>query len=93
MATAAPRAQLEQAGPGLNLASMNLEPSLSAAAVMGVRSPENKIDLGLVDEVGDPRDDYVRLDIADKEEAISVLSDYDIVMDATTISLNDISTE
>ena len=27
------------------------------------------------------------------EEAISVLSDYDIVMDATTISLNDISTE
>ena len=47
VATAAPRAQLEQAGPGLNLASMNLEPSLSAAAVMGVRSPENKIDLGL----------------------------------------------
>ena len=47
----------------------------------------------LVDEVGDPRVDYVRLDIADKEEAISVLSDYDIVMDATTISLNDISTE
>ena len=47
----------------------------------------------LVDDVGDPRVDYVRLDIADKEEAISVLSDYDIVMDATTISLNDISTE
>ncbi len=47
----------------------------------------------LVDQVGDPRVDYVRLDIADKEEAISVLSDYDIVMDATTISLNDISTE
>ncbi|MCY3760296.1 MAG: DUF4159 domain-containing protein [Gemmatimonadetes bacterium] len=47
VATAAPQARLGQAGPSATLASMNLEPSLSAAAVTGVRSPDNKIDLGL----------------------------------------------
>ena len=47
VATAAPQARLGQAGPSATLASMNLEPRLSAAAVTGVRSPDNKIDLGL----------------------------------------------
>ena len=47
VATAAPQARMGQAGPSATLASMNLEPSLSAAAVTGVRSPDNKIDLGL----------------------------------------------
>ena len=47
VATAAPQARMGQAGPGATLAAMNLEPSLSAAAVTGVRTPDNKIDLGL----------------------------------------------
>lgn len=37
--------------------------------------------------------DVVPINIKDKEEAIKILSDYDIVLDGTTISLNDISTE
>ena len=47
VATAAPQARMGQAGSSAILASMNLEPSLSATAVTGVRSPDNKIDLGL----------------------------------------------
>ena len=49
--------------------------------------------VALVDALGDSRVDWVQLDISKKEEAITVLSEYDIVMDGTTISLNDISTE
>lgn len=37
--------------------------------------------------------DVVPINIKDKEEAIKILSNYDIVLDGTTISLNDISTE
>ena len=47
----------------------------------------------LVEELDDPRVDSVAIDITQKEAAIDLLSPYDIVMDGTTITLNDISTE
>ena len=40
----------------------------------------------------DDRVDFKRVDIFDREAAVKLLSEYDIVMDGTTISLNDLST-
>jgi lysine 6-dehydrogenase len=42
--------------------------------------------------LGDPRVDFVSIDINDEAAAVEVMSPYDIVMDGTTISLNDVST-
>ncbi len=49
--------------------------------------------LELVNELGDRRIDYRKINIKDKEEAVRILSGYDIVLDGTTISLNKLSTE
>ena len=43
--------------------------------------------------INDKRVDSCFVDITNKEEAVAILSDYDIVLDGTTISLNDKSTE
>lgn len=47
----------------------------------------------LIEELNDSRVDYVDIDITNPETAIPVLEPYDIVMDGTTIRLNEISTE
>jgi len=43
-------------------------------------------------ELHDDRVDCIALDICQEESAIQIMSEYDIVMDGTTIHLNDIST-
>lgn len=42
--------------------------------------------------LNDPRVDFKKIDINDKAATVSIMRDYDIVMDGTTISLNDRST-
>lgn len=46
----------------------------------------------LVEELQDARVDFLPIDITNREQAIDTLRAYDIVMDGTTITLNDIST-
>lgn len=46
----------------------------------------------LISVLGDSRLDFRHVDVMDRKEAISVMRDYDIVMDGTTIHLNDAST-
>jgi len=40
----------------------------------------------------DPRVDFVKIDVNERSRAVAILRDYDLVMDGTTISLNDRST-
>ncbi len=40
----------------------------------------------------DPRVDFVKIDVNERARAVAILRDYDLVMDGTTISLNDRST-
>ncbi len=40
----------------------------------------------------DPRVDFVKIDVNERSNAVAILRDYDLVMDGTTISLNDRST-
>lgn len=40
-----------------------------------------------------PRVDFVKVDLNNKQQTIEAMTGYDIVMDGTTISLNDVSTE
>ena len=47
----------------------------------------------LVEELNDSRVDFVRVNVLEKEETINTLKEYDIVMDGTTIKLNDRTTE
>lgn len=42
--------------------------------------------------MGDGRADFVQVDLFDEEAAVEIMSAYDVVMDGTTISLNDRST-
>jgi saccharopine dehydrogenase-like NADP-dependent oxidoreductase len=46
----------------------------------------------LVASISDDRVDYRPVDVCDKETAVSAMREYDIVMDGTTIHLNDQST-
>ena len=46
----------------------------------------------LIDELDDDRIDYADIDITDKKRAVALLERYDIVMDGTTITLNETST-
>lgn len=46
----------------------------------------------VVEWLNDPRVDFVQVDVRRTEETAAILSCYDIVMDATTISLNGLST-
>ncbi len=48
--------------------------------------------LEVVNGLNDPRVDFRKIDITDRESAVKVIQGYDIVMDGTTISLNGIST-
>jgi len=48
--------------------------------------------LALVAELNDARVDFRSLDLHNEDETISVMRGYDIVMDGTTIRLNDLST-
>ncbi len=41
----------------------------------------------------DPRVDFVRIDVRDKQTTIKAMEGYDVVMDGTTIALNCLSTE
>lgn len=43
--------------------------------------------------LNNPRVDFVKTDLRDKDAAVKAMQGYDIVMDGTTISLNDRSTE
>ncbi len=40
----------------------------------------------------DPRVDFVKIDVNQRADAVAIMRDYDLVMDGTTISLNDRST-
>jgi len=42
--------------------------------------------------LNDPRVDFRKINIRDKEATIRIMKEYDLVMDGTTISLNDLST-
>lgn len=42
--------------------------------------------------LNDDRVNYIRIDIHNRDEAVDILKDYDIVLDGTTISLNALST-
>ncbi|MCL2480311.1 MAG: saccharopine dehydrogenase NADP-binding domain-containing protein [Spirochaetaceae bacterium] len=44
-------------------------------------------------EIGDPRIDVVKIDVNDEADAIKKLKGYDVVLDGTTIKLNDQSTK
>ncbi len=44
-------------------------------------------------EIGDPRIDVVKIDINDEADAIKKMKGYDVVLDGTTIKLNDQSTK
>ena len=46
----------------------------------------------VVSWLNDPRVDFKKVDIKDKSATVRIMRDYDIVMDGTTISLNDLST-
>jgi len=46
----------------------------------------------VVEWLNDPRVDFRKADVNDREETVKLMRDYDIVMDGTTISLNDRST-
>lgn len=46
----------------------------------------------VVNWLNDSRVDFVRIDVNDQPSAVAVMRDYDVVMDGTTISLNDRST-
>lgn len=60
-----------------------------------------KITIGDVDEqaghevlewLGDSRVDFKKVDIRNRDESVRIMKEYDVVVDGTTISLNDIST-
>ncbi|MCE5334244.1 MAG: saccharopine dehydrogenase NADP-binding domain-containing protein [Desulfobacteraceae bacterium] len=42
--------------------------------------------------LNDPRVDFRKINIRDKEATVRIMKEYDLVMDGTTISLNDLST-
>ncbi len=46
----------------------------------------------VVQWLNDPRVDFTKIDVTDKDSAVSVMRSYDVVMDGTTISLNGKST-
>jgi len=48
--------------------------------------------LEVVKWLDDPRVDFLKIDVNDHQAAVAVIKDYDMVMDGTTISLNDRST-
>jgi lysine 6-dehydrogenase len=48
--------------------------------------------LEVVKWLDDPRVDFLKIDVNDHQAAVASLKDYDLVMDGTTISLNDRST-
>jgi len=48
--------------------------------------------LEVVKWLDDPRVDFLKIDINDHQPAVASIKDYDLVMDGTTISLNDRST-
>jgi len=48
--------------------------------------------LEVVKWLDDHRVDFLRIDVNDRQEAVASIKDYDLVMDGTTISLNDRST-
>ena len=47
----------------------------------------------LIAELDDPRVDFVKIDVMDREDTIEKLKPYDVVMDGTTIKLNDRTTD
>jgi len=42
--------------------------------------------------LGDPRVNFIKADVYDREKTVSLMKDYDIVMDGTAISMNDHTT-
>ncbi|OQY02949.1 MAG: saccharopine dehydrogenase [Desulfobacteraceae bacterium 4572_123] len=48
--------------------------------------------LEVVKWLDDPRVDFVKIDVNDRQAAVATIKGYDLVMDGTTISLNDRST-
>ena len=48
--------------------------------------------LAVVKWLDDPRVDFLKIDVNDHQAAVASIKDYDLVMDGTTISLNDRST-
>lgn len=55
---------------------------------------DNNVDAGMavVQWLDDPRVDFVKIDVNDRKSAMAIIKGYDLVMDGTTISLNDRST-
>ena len=47
----------------------------------------------LIAELNDPRVDFIFIDVMDREDTIKKLKGYDVVMDGTTIKLNDRTTD
>ncbi len=47
----------------------------------------------LIAELKDPRVDFLKIDVMDREDTIKKLKGYDVVMDGTTIKLNDRTTD
>jgi saccharopine dehydrogenase-like NADP-dependent oxidoreductase len=48
--------------------------------------------LEVVKWLDDPRVDFLKIDVNDHQAAVAIMGDYDLVMDGTTISLNERST-
>jgi saccharopine dehydrogenase-like NADP-dependent oxidoreductase len=46
----------------------------------------------VVEWLGDPRAEFRHIDVREEEAAVAALAGYDVVMDGTAISLNDVST-
>ena len=65
----------------------------SDAEKITIGDPDANVARILIDELHDNRVDYVDIDITDKKSAVAILEGYDIVMDGTTINLNEVSTE
>ncbi|MET3288664.1 UNVERIFIED_CONTAM: lysine 6-dehydrogenase [Brevibacillus sp. OAP136] len=51
-----------------------------------------EVGIKLVDQLNDPRVDFVKVNVRDHEATVNQMRGYDIVMDGTTITLNGLST-
>jgi saccharopine dehydrogenase-like NADP-dependent oxidoreductase len=65
----------------------------SDAERITIGDPKTEAAYNLIEDLQDKRVDYVNIDITEKKRAVTLLGEYDIVMDGIPISLNEISTE
>jgi saccharopine dehydrogenase-like NADP-dependent oxidoreductase len=65
----------------------------SDAERITIGDPNTDAAYRLIDDIDDGRIDYADIDITDKQRAVAQMEGYDVVMDGTTITLNELSTE